>query len=119
MKLIIAGSRGITWYSTFDLNELIIRKFHQTSEVVCGMAKGIDLLGYDWAIEYNVPVKEFPANWKPNGVLDKSAGFKRNTEMAVYADSLLALWDGKSNGTRHMISEMVRLYKPFHVELTQ
>lgn len=42
----------------------------------------------------------FKADWDKHG---KAAGFKRNTEMAKYADALIAFWDGKSKGTKHMI----------------
>ena len=33
----------------------------------------------------------------------KSAGFRRNEQMAEFADALIAFWDGKSHGTKHMI----------------
>lgn len=35
--------------------------------------------------------------------------------MAEYADGLLALWDGESKGTLHMIDCMRRLGKPYEV----
>lgn len=41
-----------------------------------------------------------PADWNKYG---KSAGYKRNEQMAIYADACLAFWDGKSKGTKHMI----------------
>lgn len=53
-----------------------------------------------WARRNNVPVEKYPANWDKYG---KSAGYIRNEEMAKVADSLLAIWDGKSRGTKHMI----------------
>ena len=43
---------------------------------------------------------EFPADWDKHG---KSAGYKRNLEMAENADALIAFWDGESRGTKHMI----------------
>tara|TARA_R110001583_G_scaffold38377_1_gene124062 strand:+ start:4298 stop:4456 length:159 start_codon:yes stop_codon:yes gene_type:complete len=33
----------------------------------------------------------------------KVAGPKRNEQMANYSDTLVAFWDGKSAGTKHMI----------------
>lgn len=33
----------------------------------------------------------------------RGAGFKRNVRMAKYADALVAFWNGKSPGTKHMI----------------
>ena len=42
----------------------------------------------------------YPAQWDKYG---RGAGFKRNVAMAKNGDVLLALWDGKSKGTAHMI----------------
>jgi len=53
-----------------------------------------------YANERGYPIKQFPADWNKYG---KSAGYKRNEEMAKYADALIAFWDGKSKGTKHMI----------------
>lgn len=50
------------------------------------------------------PVTEetHPANWRPNGVLDKSAGFARNAEMvALGADVCLAFIRNGSRGASH------------------
>jgi len=46
------------------------------------------------------PVAKFPADWNK---FKKSAGYKRNVEMAENADALIAFYDGKSKGTGHMI----------------
>ena len=43
------------------------------------------------------------------------AAFGRNIKMAFYADALLAIWDGKSKGTKHMIESMQELEKPVKV----
>ena len=40
------------------------------------------------------------AEWKKWG---RRAGYRRNVQMAQHADALIAIWDGKSPGTRHMI----------------
>ena len=41
-----------------------------------------------------------PADWNKYG---KSAGYKRNEEMANIADAALVIWDGESRGSKHMI----------------
>lgn len=86
----------------------------QTS-LVSGMARGADLLAYQFAVEANVKVYEFPADWNRYG---KSAGYRRNAEMADFADGLLAFWDGQSRGTGHMINLMKTRYpsKPIWIE---
>lgn len=98
MKVIIAGSREITdkdlVYEILDSCDLEI------SEVVCGTARGPDTIGEFWAKDRGIPVKYFKPDWKGLG---KKAGSLRNIQMGDYADALVAIWDGKSNGTRHMI----------------
>lgn len=98
MKTIIAGSRSIT-----NINILLraIRKSNiKPSLVISGGAKGVDKLGEIWANKKEVPIKIYPADWNKFG---KSAGYRRNVEMANNADALIAIWDGKSKGTKHMI----------------
>lgn len=99
MKVIIAGSRTVRDYNIIE-RAIQNSKFNIT-EVISGNAKGADALGELYAFNNNIPVKRFPANWNRYG---KKAGYVRNTEMAEYADGLVAIWDGISNGTKHMIS---------------
>jgi len=98
MKVIIAGSRqGCIWS---ELDKGIVESGFHITEVVSGCAKGIDLQGEMWAKVNNVSIARFPADWDAHG---KSAGYKRNAEMAKYADALIAFWEGESKGTKHMI----------------
>ena len=105
MKVIVCGSRSIK-------NEMWVHDwldYLQTqidiTEVVTGMAPGPDNYGGRWAWVQNIPDKNFPAQWDKYG---KSAGMIRNVEMADYADYVIAFWDGKSRGTKHMIDTMKR-----------
>lgn len=108
MKVIIAGSRNITNIALVELACFkAIQKWRKKgisdyiTEVVCGEAKGVDTLGKELAKKANIPIKSFPADWNLHG---KKAGYLRNLEMANYADALIAIWDGKSPGTRMMIN---------------
>lgn len=98
MKVIIAGSRDIEDYEL--VKRAIAESGFKITEVVSGDARGPDQLGEAWADDNNVPVTLFPAKWNVHG---KKAGMIRNEEMAAYAQALIAIWDGKSSGTRHMI----------------
>lgn len=98
MKVIIAGSRGIT--DPALIKEAVRLSQFKITEVVSGAARGVDTLGEGWASVNRLPVKQFPANWNLYG---KAAGHIRNNEMASYADALIAIWDGESRGTKHMI----------------
>lgn len=68
------------------------------------MASGVDTLGYRIGNALEIPVSEFPANWKKFG---RSAGPIRNREMANAADAVLAVWDGESRGTNDMINQAI------------
>lgn len=113
MKVIIAGSRTIFGSNGLvAVEEAVRRSGFEITEVVSGMAKGVDTLGEEWANERGIPIKGKPANWEKFG---RAAGPIRNGEMALYADALIAVWDGKSAGTRDMISQMKRNKKPVFV----
>jgi hypothetical protein len=103
MRTIIAGSR------TIDSVKVVrdAMKFAAYEEnivptkVVSGVAMGIDKCGIVWAEEQGLPVARFPALWDKYG---KRAGYVRNAQMADNADALVAIWDGRSKGTNHMIN---------------
>lgn len=99
MKVIIAGSRGINSYDVVD-NAIRQSGFNITEIVHGNCVNSPDMIGDLWARVHDVPIKKFPANWNEYG---KSAGLIRNKEMAQYADALIAVWNGKSKGTKHMI----------------
>lgn len=99
-KVIIAGSRGFQNYELLEktMDNLLVNQ--QEVAVVCGMARGADSLGEAYAKVRGYPVHYFPADWEKFG---KSAGYKRNEQMAQNADALVAFWNGNSRGTKHMI----------------
>ena len=99
MKTIIAGSRTATDYRM--LLEALVECGWSVTEVVSGTARGADQLGEQFANEFNLPLHQYPADWAQYG---KRAGYVRNAEMAQNAEALIALWDGKSKGTRDMIN---------------
>lgn len=98
MRTIIAGSRDIT--DQMIVESAVVESGFSVTSVVCGEARGVDLLGKRWANKQKIPVISFPAQWSVHG---KSAGFIRNTQMAENADALIAIWDGSSRGTKMMI----------------
>ena len=99
MRTIIAGSRTLD--DRLGIFALLDRSYpFVISEVVSGCARGVDQIGEDWARSKGLPVRLFPANWEKYG---KAAGYLRNEEMAKHASALIAIWDGESKGTKHMI----------------
>lgn len=103
MKTIIAGSRSITSFAVVA-NAISKSGFaNEITEVVCGMAKGVDLLGKQWADVWGVPVKEMPVTDEEYRILGRYQAPKaRNTRMADYADALILVWDGVSGGSADM-----------------
>lgn len=102
MKVIIAGMRDYVPYRKDGqlIAEMLLSL--GCTEVVSGGAKGADAYGESIAQYMEIPVKIFPAQWSTFG---KSAGPRRNREMAIYADALIAVWDNMSKGTFNMISQ--------------
>ena len=98
LRVIIAGSRGITDFQS--LCDAVQQSGFAISRVLSGMARGVDTMAIRYAIEKRLPLDPYPAQWNKWG---RSAGYKRNVQMAQNADALIAIWDGHSPGTRHMI----------------
>jgi len=103
MKLVIFGSRGIEDIRTVESAMVACGMVSQVTEIVSGGARGVDRLGERYARQRGLPCRVFPAQWTKYG---KSAGAIRNAEMAKYADYGVAVWDGESRGTNHMIKLM-------------
>ena len=106
MKLIIAGSRDFNNYKTLEIETSKFIRDHTYNEpitVVCGMARGADLLGKKFAEENSYNVIERPANWILHG---KSAGYRRNEEMATISTHCIVFRVGgeSSKGSTHMIN---------------
>lgn len=108
-SVIVAGSRSITDFDVVH-NAIVESPFWPLigGEIVTGGAPGVDQHAKDFAIDqsvqadFDVSYEEFEADWDEHG---KAAGPIRNEEMAEYADALIAVWDGESNGTRSMIEK--------------
>lgn len=99
-RVIIAGGRDLNDYDLLctKCDRIVLRR--KPTAIICGEARGADLLGKQYAHQHRIEVLSFPAEWNIYG---SRAGYLRNEEMADHADALVAFWDGKSKGTKHMI----------------
>ena len=99
-----------------EVETLTIRTFGQHPRarlsIVSGGARGVDRIAAYWAQSRNLRLTVLPARWRVHG---RSAGYRRNTEMARRVDAGLVLWDGESRGTAHMIDELAKEGKPHTV----
>jgi hypothetical protein len=102
IKVIVAGSRNFNNYELLKQKlDYFLKNVQSNVEIVSGTAKGADRLGEMYAIQNGYEIKSFPADWDAFG---KQAGYIRNKEMAKYATHCVCFWDGKSLGTKSMIS---------------
>lgn len=103
MRTIICGGRdGVltdnqkTWLDVYKIMLPI-------SVVISGSARGYDREGEIWANNNAIPVERYPAEWDKYG---KSAGYRRNEDMAKIAEACVVLPGGK--GTQHMFDIATR-----------
>jgi hypothetical protein len=104
MRTIIAGSRTVNEMHVYDAMAACPWRSHITC-IISGGAPGADRIGETWADIHDLPCKRYTADWNTHG---KKAGPMRNSEMAENADALVAVWDGKSRGTKDMILKAKR-----------
>lgn len=118
MRVLICGSRKFNddivvpgtyeyflWeYLDHKILKMLQRKLADgfTIEVVEGEAKGADAYAKGFAKRNNFTCTGFRADWKTG----RGAGYERNVSMFDYItevehNAVIALWDGKSKGTRH------------------
>jgi len=100
IRLIIAGGRDFDNYELLKLKVDRVLEGWKNVEIITGRARGADSLGEQYANDRNLNTIVFPADWDKYG---KSAGYRRNRQMAQYATACIVFWDGKSLGSKHMI----------------
>ena len=101
IKVIIAGGRN--FIPSIEANMWLDRKLNAMKEIydnvtiISGGAKGADKFGEDKAKELGLHCIVYPAKWDIYG---KTAGFKRNEQMAQIANACILFPGG--NGTADM-----------------
>ncbi len=106
MKVAIIGSRNLR----VDNMEIYLPK--EIKEIVSGGAKGIDECAREFAEKKGIPLKEFLPEYSKYG---KGAPLKRNLQIIQYSDMVVALWDGKSKGTKYVIDNCLKMGKEIMV----
>jgi len=111
MKVLICGSRDIK-------DELIVFSAIHAAPfnydlIIHGGAVGVDSLAERLAKNSNIPTKIYYPDWKTHG---KKAGVLRNIEMVNAADAVIAIWDGKSRGTKSTIDYTNKVGKPLYIK---
>jgi len=126
MKCIICGGREFK--NTDFFFECMENQPFDVDMIVAGGAEGVDTMAELFAISINMDYMIFTAYWNDltesplvvktskSGVeYNALAGHNRNKRMLDYADCVIAIWDGKSTGTKHMIDITKKAKKPLKV----
>ncbi|MGN0172029.1 MAG: DUF2493 domain-containing protein [Acutalibacteraceae bacterium] len=115
-RIVVAGCRDYEEYDDAkEYIEMCIEKIREKYTLVflSGGCRGADMLGERYAKENGFCIERYPADWQKYG---KSAGPKRNLQMAKVCDYVICFWDGKSRGTASMISYAKELKKPLKIK---
>ena len=108
MKVGIIGSRNL------EIHDLRLYLPENTTEIVSGGAKGVDTCAKEYAMKNHLKITEFLPQYDRYG---RAAPLKRNLQIIDYADIILAFWDGKSRGTKHVIETCQKNNKKLLVHL--
>jgi len=124
MRILVAGTRSLK-PTAFMFNAALglllepLAYFSKPNDrivIVHGAAKGVDVAARDWALARGFEAEAHPANWDKYG---KRAGPVRNAEMAKSGiDGAIFFWDGKSPGTKDMLTKIISMDIPYIVMKT-
>lgn len=101
MKVAIVGSRTVS----VDISEYLPEGI---TEIISGGAKGIDKLAEAYADEHKIPKTIITPDYVRYG---RAAPLKRNEIIVDSSDMIVAIWDGKSRGTKYSIDYACKMGK--------
>lgn len=106
--LMVSGSRSITdkdfiWQCLNKIN-----KEYEFDTILEGGAHGVDSLAHAYAVYMRINHFTIYPQWETYG---KGAGRVRNSEMVVICNKGIAIWDGKSKGTKDTIDKLKSIGK--------
>jgi len=110
MRVAIVGSRA--YPDLYEVVRYVNEELGEGDVVVSGGARGVDKTAESAAKARGLEVMIFVPNWKMFG---RKAGFMRNTLIVDACETVIAFWDGSSNGTRNTVMLARRQGKPVRV----
>lgn len=93
-RIAVVGSRNIT---AFDLSPYIPP---DCGLIVSGGARGIDTIAEQYAAAHKIETLVIRPDYERYG---RAAPIRRNDVIVDHADTVLAVWDGESRGTKYTI----------------
>lgn len=111
-RVIISGSKSNGFNLSYEffnnyLLELFEDDIKEKTQIVFMTAletTGAECFIIKFCKENNLAICPFEMNWEDkNGKFDKTAYYKRNEEMMVYATRLISFYDGNSKGQQQLL----------------
>jgi hypothetical protein len=109
MRVAVVGSRC---FDDYGLVKAELDSMTNIEEIVTGGAIGADALGEEYAIKNNIKTTVFLPDYKTYG---RCAPIKRNLEIILNCDCVVAFWDGNSRGTLNSITTATKNNKPVKI----
>lgn len=109
-RVAIIGSRSLT---DIDISKFIPE---DTTEIISGGAKGIDTLAEIYADQHGIPKTIIKPEYNRYG---RGAPLKRNETIVSLADLVIAIWDGKSKGTKFTVEYARKLRKSVKIQVLE
>ena len=106
MRVAVIGSRGLY---VEDLGSYLPEG---TTEIVSGGARGVDASAREYAFRHGLKLTEFLPEYSRFG---RGAPLRRNIAIIESADLVLAFWDGRSKGTKHVIDNCKKRNIPVQI----
>jgi hypothetical protein len=111
-RVLVTGSRdwptpGAVWAALSDVQAEVLPTGRPLVVVHGACPTGADAHAADWTaiagqFTTSVRAEAHPTDWRPGGILDRGAGFRRNAAMvALGADTCLAFIKDGSRGASH------------------
>ena len=110
MRIAIVGSRNLT--VSMETLEKVLPWY--TDEILSGGARGIDSFAKQYARMKKMKYIEYLPEYEKYG---RSAPLVRNIKLIVDSPMVYAFWDGKSRGTKYVISNCRKMGIPCKVFL--
>ena len=106
MRVAVIGSRGLY------VEDLGSYRPEGTTEIVSGGARGVDASAREYAFRHGLKLTEFLPEYSRYG---RGAPLRRNIAIIESADLVLAFWDGRSKGTKHVIDNCKKRNIPVQI----
>ena len=107
MKVAVIGSRNLSVDISLYIPDGV-------TSIISGGARGIDSLAERYAEQRGLCMQIIKPDYTMHG---KRAPLLRNCLIIDESDVVVAIWDGKSRGTRQAIRYVKKMNKPLHLHI--